>query len=629
MVDKSIENDLLEMEKDLFKPKRFWENILGSDSYYLNDERVVNILADKRIIAAVKKYDGNVAKKIASRLTYFAYDLRDKDVVVEIATILSSDEIVNVVKKYSGDAAEEVASSLAEAAYVLRDKYAVIKIANTVSKYDGNVAEEVALGLVDAAYVLRDKYAVIKIATILSSDEIVNVVKKYSGDATRGIVLGLAKAAYDLRDKDVVVEIATILSSDEIVNVVKKYSGDAAEEVARKLVYIAYDLRDKTKVIRIVKILEKVGKDMFDLLKINEIREIIDENLDRLVSDKSSFNAVVAYIKSKKELPKLDESNIKDYNNLALDYVKRKYGLKKDISINQIIMLFDVPENIRNEVIDLVNKFEEKNVKYYSLETEYVKSLNYSKDELKKYAIISIVGSRNKELENQAIDAIASIVGMKTVYRARNEFNSKYKHLMKDIIAAFNQGDYDKALDILRQTENEPIIDVINAVYYRDVDISSARFIRAVESKNPLDYDNRVQMACVYLPSGAKREEILNYCKDNKFVLVRYDVGNQTLGSAICYIKDNIFLVDSVEGHRRFRNDKIFEIVFKDLIERARENGAYMVVFNIDVQSETSRKFIEYLSKKNLPKGRIEMRLDTDAYLEAKKDGVNGYVVKL
>jgi len=93
-------------------------------------------------------------------------------------------------------------------------------------------------------------------------------------------------------------------------------------------------------------------------------------------------------------------------------------------------------------------------------------------------------------------------------------------------------------------------------------------------------------------------------------------------------MEDNIFLVDSVEGHRRFRNDKIFEIVYNDLIERAREKGAEMIVFNIDVYNETSRKFIEYLSRKNLPKGRIKMRLDTDAYLEAKKDGVNGYVVK-
>ena len=60
MIDKSIKNDLLEMEKDLFKLKRFWKDILGSNNYYLNDERVVDILADEKIIGAVSKYDGDV-----------------------------------------------------------------------------------------------------------------------------------------------------------------------------------------------------------------------------------------------------------------------------------------------------------------------------------------------------------------------------------------------------------------------------------------------------------------------------------------------------------------------------------------------------------------------------------------
>jgi hypothetical protein len=426
-----------------------------------------------------------------------------------------------------------------------------------------------------------------------------------------------------------VVEIADILASDEVVNSVKKYDGDAAKEVAYRLACAAYDLRDGKKVRKIVEMLEKVGKSIFDTLENHEIYEIIDENLDRLVSDKSSFDAVAAYIKSKKRLPKPDESNIKDYNTLALEYVKRKYGLNKDISIHQILMLFSVPEIIIKKVIDLVNKSEERDVKYYSLETKDGKILNYSREELMMYAIISIVGSRDKERERQAIDAIASIVGRKVVDRARSEFNSKYKHLMREIVAAFRDRDYSKALDILKQTENEAIIDVINAVDYKDVDIGSARFIKAVESNNPLDYDSRIQMACVYLPSGAMKGEILKYCRNDNFVLVRYDVGNQTLGSAICYMEDGIFLVDSVEGHRRFRKPEIFEIVYNDLINRAREKKAKMIVFNIDVFTGTPQEFIEYLSRKNLPKESIKMRLDTDGYLESNKDGVTGYVVKI
>jgi hypothetical protein len=136
-------------------------------------------------------------------------------------------------------------------------------------------------------------------------------------------------------------------------------------------------------------------------------------------------------------------------------------------------------------------------------------------------------------------------------------------------------------------------------------------------------------MACVYLPNGASCEDILEYCRDDNFVLVRYDIGNQTLGSAICYMENGIFLVDSVEGHRRFRKPKIFEIVYNDLIERAKQKNAETIVFNKDALNKTPQAFIEYLSTKNIPEKRIKMGLDTDGYLEAKEDGVNGYIVKL
>jgi hypothetical protein len=246
-----------------------------------------------------------------------------------------------------------------------------------------------------------------------------------------------------------------------------------------------------------------------------------------------------------------------------------------------------------------------------------------------EYSIISIIGSRDKDKEKQAVNAISEIVGLKTINKARNEFYSKYKHLMKEIIPAFAQGNYEKACDILKKTENEAIIDVINAANYKDVDISSARFIKAVESKNPLDYDNRVQMACVYLPDGASCEDILEYCRDDRFVLVRYDIGNQTLGSAICYMENGIFLVDSVEGHRRFRKPKIFEIVYNDLIQRAKDKGARMVIFNKSALNKTPEEFLDYLKTKNLPEETVNMKLDTAGYLEADEDGVDGYIVKI
>jgi hypothetical protein len=292
-------------------------------------------------------------------------------------------------------------------------------------------------------------------------------------------------------------------------------------------------------------------------------------------------------------------------------------------------MLFSVDEDLISDVVSMFNSAEDENVKIYSLSASSNDVFNCSREELMYYAILSVVGSRNKAKESEAVAAISAIVGEKTVNKARSEFNAKYKHMIKAVAAALNESNYNKALDILKQTKNEAIMDVINAVDYRNIDISSARFIKAVESKNPLDYDSRVQIACVYLPGGARKRDILKYCRDDNFVLVRYDVGSQTLGSAICYLEGGTFLVDSVEGHRSFCKPKIFEIVYNDLIQRAKQKNAKRIVFNKDVLNRTSRAFIEYLSRKNLPEEKIKMRLDTDGYLEANRNGVNGYVIKL
>jgi hypothetical protein len=491
------------------------------------------------------------------------------------------------------------------------------RVIDTVRKYDSDTAKEVAYWLCYAAYYLKDENAVIKISKILALDEVIDTIRKYDSDTAKWIARCLCEIAYYLMDENAVVEIS---------KTVRKYDSDTAEEVARWLSKAAYNLRDGKKVIRIIKMLEKVGKSMFDIIYFSELYQILNENIDSLVKDRESFDAVAAYIKSKGKLPKPNENNINNYNKIALDYVKANYGITKDIAMNQILMLFAVENNDISKIVDLVNKSKETNAKYYSLETKD-SILNYSREELVKYSVISIVGSRDKNKEKQAVDAISEIVGEKTVNKARSEFYSKYKHLLKDIIAVMP--DYSKALDILKQTKDEAILDVINSADYKNVDISSAKFIKAVESKNPLDYDSRVQLACVYLPRGASGEDILEYCRDDNFVLVRYDIGNQTLGSAICYIEDGIFLVDSVEGHRSFRKPEIFEIVYNDLIQRAKYKKAKMVVFNKNAFNKTPQEFIEHLSTKNLLEEKINMKLDTEGYLEANENGVNGYVVKI
>ncbi|MEM5773075.1 MAG: hypothetical protein QXL86_02500, partial [Candidatus Aenigmatarchaeota archaeon] len=88
------------------------------------------------------------------------------------------------------------------------------------------------------------------------------------------------------------------------------------------------------------------------------------------------------------------------------------------------------------------------------------------------------------------------------------------------------------------------------------------------------------------------------------------------------------FLVDSVEGHRRFRKPKIFEIVYNDLINRAKSRGSDLIIFNQNVGNKTPQEFLAYLKQIGLKEEEIRMKFNTDCYLEANKWKVKGYVVR-
>ena len=105
-------------------------------------------------------------------------------------------------------------------------------------------------------------------------------------------------------------------------------------------------------------------------------------------------------------------------------------------------------------------------------------------------------------------------MGEKTVRRARSEFKSHYRNKMKEIASYVEKGEINKAIGYLKSTKNEWIGDVLECADYRDTGFNRGKAVlNAVESNNPLDYDNRVQMACVYLPKSYD-DGIYHYCKD-------------------------------------------------------------------------------------------------------------------
>ena len=566
----------------------------------LFDENSLDILSDKRILKTVKKY-----KDVVSGLINIARYLKDDDAVLEISKFVGRYEL----------GAREIALDLGNIARYLEDKDTVLEISRILKKYGNYAVATVTHELAKITETLRDKDVVLEISKF---------VGRYENWAVENVILEIGNIVDYLKDKDVILK---------IVKTVEKYENDDAEEIIDKLnTIVADDLKDKQKILRIVDMFNKIGKSIFEDLSIKELYNIIDSKLDELIKDKKSFGFVAAYIKSREygeTLPIPNEKNIRNYDKIVLDYLKRNYDIKKNIGIDQALMLFSLNRNEIKNVVNLVNNSKEINPRFYSIESDDEKDLEHD-DNLIEYAVISIIGSRDRNKEIKAVNEIKKIVGEKAIYRARNEFNTKFKSLKNEIFANFRNLEYRDALEktyfMLKKTGNEVINDVLNATRFKDEKISS-KVIKAVESKNPLDYNSKEQIACVYLPKG---KDIIDYCEDPNIVLVKYSIGKRTLGSTICYFEKNKFLVDSFEAHRKLRKDKIYEIVFIDSKERAKIRGADIVIFNKNVENETPKGFVNYLKRKNLKEGRVKMELNTNSFLEAKAyNRVNGYIVNL
>ncbi len=555
----------------------------------------------------IRGYERDVAEWIARELGRIALNTKDKDAVIESARIIG---------RYEGDTARGVAGGLRGIARNTKDKETVMESARVIGRYEGGTASNVAWELAYIAGYTEDKETVMESA---------RVIGRYEGEAVGGVAWGLGETARNTKDKETVIKVAKIMSLDEVVRTVRRCEGWAAHDVAWELTKIARNTEDKETVMTACRLVNTTGSGVFDLLDAKDVVSIWESRLDKLIDGKSSFDAVAAYVKSGKELPLPTSENIADYGKLVKDHLSSAYGMDKELDNGRLLMLFSIDEKKRKGLAGLVNKSTERDRKEYSV-SDGGDKMDIDRSKLPYLLLLAVTGSRDKLKEEEAFRLASGIVGEKAVNRARNSFNSSYKSKLPEIISYVKKDEVDKAIMTLRETKDESINDVLACMDYRDTGFSGGNAVlSAVESNDPLDYDSRVQIACVYLPRSYN-EGIYEYCKDDRFTLVRYDIGGKTLGSAICYMEDGTFLVDSVEGHRTFRKPKIFDAVRRDLMERAKEKGAKRILFSEGGTNETPKKFMDYLGHLGLKKGKIKMKLDTEGYLEADEDGASGYV---
>jgi len=565
-------------------------------------------------IKTIRKYDEDAANGISLGLWNVTKYTKDKDRIIKAAKMMSLDEIVDSVKNNKIRYTNEL---LLIGAYT-EDRDAVMESIKMVLKYKGDDMENIAYTLMRIAEYTKDKDRIIKAAKIMRSlDKIVSSLENYHRK--------LIQIAAYTEDRDAVIE---------SIKTISRYGGDTAQRIASGLSSIAEYTRDGSALITTCRITNLVGIDVFDLLTGKDFIDIKNKKFDYLIDSKESFDAVAAYIKSGYELPIPSKDSINNYKNIASEYMFNKYGIKRNLNANQLLMFFSVDRFDKKNLVDLINKSNETGLKMYNINTKEIRRIEFDKNKLPYLSIIAVTGSRDSVLDKEAYERISEIVGEKTVRKARNEFNSHYKNKIQNIASYTNRNEIDKAIKYLKAIKNQSIEEVLIGADYNYFGFTGGNTIlRAVESNNPLDYDNRVQIACVYLPQNY-HNGIYNYCKDyysegdrKGFTLVRYNLGGKALGSAICYMEKNNFLVDSIEGHRGFRKEQIFKAVYQDLLDRAREKDAKTVIFSENGLNETPRKFIEFLGSLGLKKGSIKMKLSTKGYLEAEKSAAKGYIV--
>ncbi|MDE1870495.1 MAG: hypothetical protein KGH71_05980 [Candidatus Micrarchaeota archaeon] len=429
------------------------------------------------------------------------------------------------------------------------------------------------------------------------------------------------------RDRKRILEVVRLMQDKEIIERLNSKVVMGMFYATSFTVNAGMEFRDRAMMLRAIEFYtthEKMIRQMEGLAWTEGggvICKIIKLDLDEVCTNKHGVKCVIMYAASGGAFLRPTKQNLKNYERELLAHLKGKYGLSKELTMEEMGMLAGLGRNKIRKGIQIINDSQDESVKKYSLRNQQLLRLDYTKEQLAEYAAVALLGSRDAKKEAKAIGIFSEIVGRDKLNRARNEINTKYRELKAGIfaMAKANSGDallYQRICAMLAEAKNEFIGDTLEGINCNDLSVKSAGFVRAAESRNILDYDSRVQMACVFLP---RSNDVYGYAADDEIVMVKYEIGKKRLGGAICSMTGGNFLVDSVEGHRIFRKDSIFEIVFSDLVERAREKNAQRIVFGKNGANKTSQMFIKYIEGKGLKDMTVEFRIKKNVYLETEK----------
>jgi hypothetical protein len=565
-------------------------------------------------------------KRLASEQKFWSRFVSGEEKSLQLsrqeADVLGDPEIYMAPLIYRGDARKDVGYWILTIAQSIPTKPAVTEAVRAIAKYKGYTAAIIGSNLALTAGSSSDEFAELRREALVDGIEA-------SPDA-----LNYKAKGQQLIDK--FMEKCKLFQTKPVVEFVESQRDSDSKGTAAAFAITLVDSFNDGRITEAFDVAKRVKLNNLGLVPWDYLVGAIDKGLAPIIKSPNTLIIAAAMVKFSKEAGK----------NLTpeelLPFLGTHYGLKEPISGRQISMLL-YAENVAG-VIDAANREPRSFVSEYSVSVEPVEKRYARRSQHIRAALIAVVGSKDKAKEAEAREIVSDIVGARRLDAARTEFRTRYKQVLPEILKELP--DYRNAAKQLmraivrsRITESREAAgqadgnngqSAIAEVFSKMSFAINGRFIidlhkvRAFETKNPFEYDFDVQEACVYLPNS---EHIINYANNSKCVLVKYEIVannnlTQELGSAICYLDKGKFLVDSVEGHTAFADRDILQVVYTDLIERARRYGSDMLLFGQKGANETPKAFVSFLRTQKLPEVRVDLDLPKDKnelYLETKK----------
>ncbi len=317
------------------------------------------------------------------------------------------------------------------------------------------------------------------------------------------------------------------------------------------------------------------------------------------------------YVDTDRRITRPTPSNIKIYEDIINNYLSSTYGFEKHLDFWNIRTLFEWfniykldHEGQRRGMANLVNKSERRFLKSYSLRATAPQH-DYSVFELVSSAVASIIRKSNGDNAERKLAVM--IAGEKNVNSANNTFLT-HKEIRTQVFEAIRRGVgidtiYRMLYDYATKHNDERMLHVLSIVdesertHEPHADSST---LYAFESNNPLDFNNKKQSACVFLPNGSSKwRGILEYVRHEEVHLLDFTIGKMPAAAAITFVSGKNLVVDSVEGGLKVHgNRQILGYIDSYIMDFARMLGMERVLYNTNVYNPTSLAFLDMIKEK-------------------------------